>query len=181
MHPIKEAIQDQNLKPSFFKRAYFIEYIKIIMNEILLYQEKHPVSDEAPPMSINKDPSPYSLKFILNDRRLSVDVEWSKDSRVENIKLHKFKNDSSPYDFIHFLLNQPSNSTINTEPLGGTVSKYIGELNLNGILGELFINCLSTHIASLKANPAYLKYSPSVDLYVLREQIKGLKKVKGAV
>lgn len=176
MHPIKESIQEQDIKPSFFKRAHFIEYVKIIMNEILLYQEKHPVSDETSFKDISKDPSPYSLKLILKDRKLSMDVEWFKDSPIENIKLHKFKENSSPYDFIHFLLNQPLNSIMDAEPLGGTVPKYIDELNLKGILGELFIDRLSTYKAAAKPNPAYLKDFPCFDLYTLREQIKGLKK-----
>lgn len=144
-----------------FQRSVFINFIKIILNDILLQQELEKGLSEEDELALDKV-VPEILTIRLNDKManykacLQLNVKWG-DGGSEDILLHTFQDDSGPYSFVMNLLTKPINTHIDIREVsnssGGTVVKYLKQSGFSALLIKLFIEGPknhSTHIAFMK-------------------------------
>lgn len=172
MQDLRNPIHSE--KKLFFVRKRFTEYIEILLNEIILFQESASIFKTE---SLNTTPAPkiYSLKLLLEDsNNLWIVVGWKEGLPPEKIHLRRFYEESLPRDFIQSMLTQPVGQTINICENGGTIAKHIKELRLHGLLSQLFFHRQSMYSASLKVNPVYLK-EIDVDFNELIREINTIK------
>lgn len=172
MENLKNPIHSE--KPLFFVSKNFIDYIQILLHEIILYQESA-VSQKTESLNTTPTPKIHSLKLFLEDsNNLCIDVTWKEGLSSEKIHLRRFYEESLPRDFIQALLTRSLGETINISQEGGSIAKHIEELRLNGLLSHLFILRKSMYAASLKANPVYLKDN-DIDNDQLYQEINNIK------
>ncbi len=155
MQDLKNPIHSE--KKLFFVRKRFVDYIEILLNEIILFQESASITKNES-LNTTSTPKIYSLKLSLEDsNNLWIAVSWKEGLPPEKIHLRRFYEESLPRDFIQSMLTQPVGQTINICENGGTVAKHIKELRLHGLLSQLFFHRKSMYSASLKANPVFLE------------------------
>lgn len=169
MNAIKKCTQSPD-KILFFKRDRFTDYLKVIVNQVILYQEIHGPSDA--PLEAS---SPFALELKLDFGRLILKVEWFEGIKAEEYIIHTFNDESGNHEFIHDLLAAKPNTLIDISGYasGATVAKFISRIKLqNTLLAEIFFHRKNTHEMSLRSKRVELSKLPDINLPRLREQIK---------
>lgn len=169
MNTIKKRTQSLD-KILFFKRDRFTDYLKVIVHQVILYQEIHGPSDA--PLEAS---SPFALELKLDFGRLILKVEWFEGIKAEEYIIHTFNDESGNHEFIHDLLAAKPNTLIDISGYasGATVAKFISRIKLqNTLLAEIFFIRKNTHEISLRSKRVELSKLPDINLPRLREQIK---------
>ena len=89
MNTIKKNVPS-NRSVLFFELSRFKNYLKTLLNHILLHQEVHGAPDSGTSKS-----SPHSIALRLEDNKLLLDVEWHEGGLIEVYLVHKFTGDSA--------------------------------------------------------------------------------------
>ena len=169
MNAIKKRTQSPD-KILFFKRDRFTEYLKVIVHQIILYQEIHGPSDA--PVEVS---SPFALELKLDFGRLILKVEWFEGIKAEEYIIHTFNDESGNHEFIQDLLEAKPNAPLDISGYasGATVAKFISRIKLqNTLLADIFFHRKNTHEMSLRSKRVELSKLPDINLPRLREQIK---------
>lgn len=160
----------------FFDRKRFTNYLKTLLNVVLLHQEIH---GAMPQQSLR--PSPYSIELKLNDGKLTLDVEWFQDGTKDTYLIHKFNEESDYHTFTRKLLNSAPETSICIEDFtkGATIPKFLERTKLKGVFSDIFFSQKSTHKLAKRSNRIILTDQSQSDLHCLRESIKCLPKIRG--
>jgi len=159
----------------FFKREKYLEYIEILLNEILVHQD----TSALPPKeskALRDGTIPKSIYLGCQHNQLFLSLFEEADHQYsDKILLHKFNEVSSPRDFFEDLISKGVGNTVDCENGGGTVSKHILDVKFPPIFTDLFIIKASTYKAELKANPITVKDISKTEADKLFKEIDRLK------
>lgn len=169
MNAIKKRTQSSD-RILFFKQDRFTEYLKVLVNQVILYQEIYGPSDA--PLEAS---SPFAIELKLEFGRLVLKVEWFEGIKTEEYIIHTFNDESGNQDFIRDLLAAKPDTLIDISEYasGATVAKFISRIKLqNTLLTDIFFNRKNTREMSLRSKRIELSKLPNINLPRLREQIK---------
>ncbi len=173
MHQIKNGKIPQHIR--FFQRDRFIQYLKPILNKILLHQEIDVNESIAP-----KEITPYSLQLKLDDNELQLEVVWFKDAEAECFIVHKFKNDSSNQRLMQLLLQTEPGQKVSVEDSKlQNIAKFFERTHLKGFLEQIFFRKIDQYSASPKNHVALIEKYPKIPIDELVAYIKSLEKIEG--
>lgn len=157
LNQIKQSHSDRGFV-SFFTRDRFLGYVKLIINEVILYQEANVTQliIESEPNSLDVY-VPFLIKLTMIGTRLLLDVYWSQNSDASTVFISEFQEESGPHKFFKKLLESPGKTVdvdVASGVSGATVAKFLDGANLNNILGELFFE----KIKNQKTRKACMKF-----------------------
>lgn len=179
----------QNYKyTNFFTVERFKRCIKLINEDILLYQEIGIGSIKSSPVS--KNTYPYSVEPFIEDNRLYLNVLWDKDGPEEKYLVHSFHTPNNQNDlqssgnqkFMDEAINKPGTKIYSDKScsLGFTTAKFLERTKLKGPLAKiLFSECTTTYVVlrNKKVIIADIKDVKKCELLKLKSQIKAFEKV----
>lgn len=136
MHSIKTGKNPQE-RALFFKKDRFIQYVKAILNKILLYQE---IYDNVNSVCDDTQISPFSAQLKLTGTELLLEVVWFKDAEPEQYIIHTFRDNSSLRQFTQKLLqSKPGEKVTVAKPGTESIDKFFERTKLEGFLENIFL------------------------------------------
>jgi len=145
---IKKDEKKEKLVP-FFEKNKFIGFIKLLLNEIILDQAIESGELDNLPTEIEII-SPYSVEFRLGYTQIFLDVCWFESGSCTTFEVHSFQDGSKRHNFIAAVDKAPIGELISISDPGGSVAKYLKNMNLDNIVGQLFFERANTLTASMK-------------------------------
>jgi len=184
LNNIKE--QNADSKAIFFSRLRFAKFLTLILNAILLEQETKNKLDSSDRSSEDEIIVPSRVTLRLEHIWLLLDVRWFVDGEVNTYLIHAFQHDSSgPYLLMKAFLASPDNAKIDIRKVcdvsGASIAKHLEGMNLNNILGRLFIDRTKhkkTYTAAMKCKNMDCDKLSKADQLELTMHIKSLRLYK---
>lgn len=174
--------EKKELIASVFQRKYFVQYLELILEEIILEQETVvDRGDIIKSTAVSKDNFPYSIALKMDYSQLFLEVHWSEDGAQDTYFLHPFHEKSGPYTLLKLLLSKPVGDIVDVRKIdvsGVNVRKLLGGAGLNAILIRVFFNRIKgcmTYKISMKAKVINCADLSKDDCGALLEYLKGIE------
>lgn len=166
------AIKERRKRPSsitFFSQERFKEYLKVLMNDVLLFQEGLKVETKL-------DNKIHALELNLNHNALHLSVEWTRDKECSQYLLHSFQENSAQREILHsFLKDKESNVVDLKDSTSGNNSiKFLQRIGLVEELKLVFVEKTTTHTVTFRGGRVELNSLASLDQIKLIQQIETL-------
>jgi hypothetical protein len=163
MHAIKER------RPSsitFFSQERFREYLKVLMNDILLFQEELKTE-------IKQDNKIHALGLELDYNLLYLTVEWTRGKEVSRYLLHSFQEKSTQLEILYAFLKEKENKIVDLEEstTGNNSTKFLQRIGLVEELKLAFVEKTTTHTLTFRRKRVELNSLTSIDQNKLIQQI----------
>jgi hypothetical protein len=166
------AIRERRKTPreiSFFSQKQFKEYLKIVMNHILLFQEELK-------FGIKQENRIYALGLNLDQNQLYLSVECTKDQETSCYLLHTFHEKSAQLEILRpFLINEHNKTvSLSERSSGNNSTKYLSRIGLTQELKSIFVESTSKDSISFRGKYIELSSLPSINQMQLIQQIEQL-------
>lgn len=164
-------------KVYFFIKESLTRCLELIMNAVILYQETiigNMTKDASQPI-------PYFIEIRLDGLYLLLDVRWTKDGSRETYIIHKFVNQSGPYEFMKQIdaAENGSSIIIDEKKIGAsglTVNKFLERIHFFDIFAKIFFKERITNCVTLRSKEILLADIEGVSLVELCRCIRSLEK-----
>lgn len=131
------SIKERRKRPSsitFFSQERFKEYVKVLMNDILLFQE-------GLKAEIKQDNKIHALGLEFDYNLLYLDVEWTRGKEASRYLLHGFQEKSAQLEILRSFFRETENNTVNLKDstTGNNSIKFLQKIGLVEELKLVFV------------------------------------------
>lgn len=166
------SIKERRKRPSsitFFSQERFKEYLKVLMNDILLFQE-------GLKAEIRQDNKIHALGLELEKNLLYLSVEWAKDKEGSRYLLHSFQENSIQLEILQSFLKEKESKTVDLKDSasGNNSIKFLQRIGLVEELQSVFVEKRTTYTVTFRGRRVELNSLASVDQTKLIQQIETL-------
>lgn len=166
------AIKERRKRPSsitFFSQKRFKEYLKVLMNDVLLFQEGLKAETKL-------DNKIHALELNLNHNALHLIVEWTRDKEGSQYLLHSFQENSAQREILHSFLKEKENNVVDLKDStsGNNSIKFLQRIGLVEELKLVFVEKTTTHTVTFRGGRVELNSLASLDQTKLIQQIETL-------
>jgi len=164
-----KAKYPKSKESSFCARERFKRYLKVIMNDILLFQQELTTQSK-------EDNKIHALGLELDDNLLYLSVEWVKDKKGIRLRLHKFQEESTQHKTFRSCFNEADIKTLDlrNSTSGNSSRKFLERIGLVEELKLVFVEKTTTHTVTFRGKRVELNSLTSVDQTKLFQQIETL-------
>lgn len=166
------AIKERRKRPSsitFFSQDRFKEYVKVLMNDVLLFQEGLKAEKR-------QDNKIHALGLELERNLLYLSVEWAKNKGDFRYILHSFQEKSAQLEILRSFFREAESKTVDLEDStsGNNSIKFLQRLGLVEELKSAFIEKTTTYTVTFRGRRVELNTLASIDQNKLIQQIEML-------
>lgn len=166
------AIKARRKKPlgsSLFSQERFKGNLKVIMNDVLLFQQELATQTE-------QENKIYALGLELDRNMLYLSVEWIKDKESSRYLLHSFQEKSAQLEILRpfFADEQCRSVSLSEHSSGNNSTKFLERVGLVKELRSVFVETNSTYTITFRGKRIELKSPVSIDQTKLIQQIETL-------
>lgn len=166
------SIKERRKRPSsitFFSQERFKEYVKVLMNDILLFQEELKAD-------IKQDNKIYALRLELEQNLLYLSVEWAKDKDGFRYLLHSFQENSAQLEILRSFFSKIESKTVDLKDStsGNNSIKFLQRIGLIEELKAIFVEKTTTYTVTFRGKRVELNSLASIDQTKLIQQIERL-------
>lgn len=170
------AIRERRKTPreiSFFSQKQFKEYLNIVMNHVLLFQEELK-------FEIKQENRIYALGLSLDQNQLYLSVEWTKDQEISCYLLHTFHEKSAQLEILRPFLSNEQNKTVSLSEhsSGNNSTKYLSRIGLTQELKSIFVESTCKDSISFRGKYIELSSLPFINQTQLIQQIEKLPHIR---
>jgi hypothetical protein len=163
------SIKERRKRPSsitFFSQERFKEYVKVLMNDILLFQE-------GLKAEIKQDNKIHALGLELDYNLLYLAVEWTRSKEASRYLLHGFQEKSAQLEILRSFFRETENNTVNLKDstTGNNSTKFLGRIGLVEELRLAFVEKTTTYTVTFREKRVELDSLASIDQNKLIQQI----------